>query len=60
MALSKKHRESLRAEQKVLSVAKGSFSFMHNQGLCVAERAAAIVDGGAVNGSDSKRARTAQ
>ena len=35
--LSKKHRATLAAETKVLSTEKGTFSFMHSQGLSVAE-----------------------
>jgi len=34
--LSKAHRATLRSETRVLSQEKGTFSFMHNQGLCVA------------------------
>jgi len=34
--LSKAHRATLRAEDRVLSREKGTYSFMHNQGLCVA------------------------
>lgn len=36
--LSKVHRKTLSTETRVLSMAKGTFSFMHNQGLCVAEK----------------------
>jgi len=35
--LSKKHRRTLADEKRVLSMEKGTFGFMHNQGLCVAE-----------------------
>jgi len=34
--LSKAHRKSLKEETRVLSREKGTFSFMHSQGLCVA------------------------
>jgi len=36
-ALSKVHRANLAKETRVMSVATGTFSFMHSQGLCVAE-----------------------
>jgi thermospermine synthase len=36
-ALSKQHRATLAAEQRVLSTESGTFGFMHSQGLCVAE-----------------------
>jgi len=36
--LSKKHRQTLAKETKVLSVTNDSFSFMHNQGLCIADK----------------------
>jgi len=36
--LSKQHRRTLAQEKKVLSLEQSSFSFMHNQGLCVAEK----------------------
>jgi len=35
-ALSKLHRRTLAEEKRVLSLEEGTFSFMHNQGLCVA------------------------
>lgn len=35
--LSKRHRKTLKEETRVLSMEKGTFSFMHNQGMCVAE-----------------------
>jgi hypothetical protein len=31
------HRASLANEERVLSTVSGTFSFMHSQGLCVAE-----------------------
>ena len=34
--LSKAHRQTLQREDRVLSREKGTFSFMHSQGLCVA------------------------
>ena len=34
--LSKGHRKTLASEDRVLSREKGTFSFMHSQGLCVA------------------------
>ena len=37
-ALSKKHRQTLKDETKVLSTERGTFSFMHSQGLSVAEQ----------------------
>mmetsp|Transcript_10094 Transcript_10094/g.26164 ORF Transcript_10094/g.26164 Transcript_10094/m.26164 type:complete len:324 (-) Transcript_10094:191-1162(-) len=46
-SLSKVHRASLANESKVLSVEANSFSFMHNQGLCVAEK------DGRPNGTDN-------
>jgi hypothetical protein len=36
-SLSKTHRATLAAESLVMSREKGTFSFMHNQGLCVAK-----------------------
>jgi len=35
--LSKKHKLTLAQEKRVLSMEKGTFGFMHSQGLCVAE-----------------------
>ena len=36
MSLTKRHRQLLAAETRVLSTEKGTFAAMHNQGLCVA------------------------
>ena len=37
-SLTKVHRSTLAKEVRVLSAEKGTFSFMHNQGLCVATK----------------------
>jgi thermospermine synthase len=36
MSLTKRHRQKLAAETRILSTEKGTFAAMHNQGLCVA------------------------
>ena len=38
-SLTKRHRQTLASEQRVLSMEKGTFALMHNQGLCVAPSA---------------------
>jgi len=38
-SLTKLHRKTLASEQRVLSMAKGTFATMHSQGLCVAPSA---------------------
>ena len=37
-SLTKVHRGTLAKEDRVLSAEKGTFSFMHSQGLCVATK----------------------
>lgn len=36
MSLTKRHRQKLSAETRILSTEKGTFAAMHNQVLCVA------------------------